>query len=54
MQARRERNVAHKQDLVQQMHIDRLKEQPDEVMTHQELLLNAPLISRAREVLSIN
>ena len=50
-QTRRHRNVHHKQELVQQMHRDRLKEQPDEIMTQHELLLNAPLISRAREVL---
>mmetsp|Transcript_29421 Transcript_29421/g.49432 ORF Transcript_29421/g.49432 Transcript_29421/m.49432 type:complete len:493 (-) Transcript_29421:367-1845(-) len=49
--ARRQKNLAHKKELVQQMHIDRMKDKPDECMTQEEVLINAPLLTRAHEIM---
>jgi hypothetical protein len=34
-----------------QMHIDRMKDKPDECMTQEEVLINAPLLTRAHEIM---
>jgi len=52
VQARRQKNLRHKHELVQQMHINRMKEKPDECMTQQEVLINAPLLTRAQEIMA--
>jgi hypothetical protein len=49
--AKRERNVQYKKDLIVQMHQDRDKELPEETMNLAEAQMNAPLMTRAREIL---
>lgn len=49
--ARRERNEQYKRDLIVQMHMDRVKELPEEQMSMAERQMNAPVIARAKEIL---